>query len=78
MRVRARGHQPRASLGVLVEDQARVGAAEAEGVGHDPVHLALVALGQDVHALGLVHLVRVGARVRDRIRVRLKSESGQD
>ena len=59
-------------LGVLVEDQARVRAAEAEGVGHDPVDLALVALGQDVHALGLVHLVGVRVRVRVGVRVRVR------
>jgi hypothetical protein len=42
-------------LGVAVEDEARVRAAEAKGVGHDTVHLALVALREDVHAFGLLN-----------------------
>ena len=42
--------------------EARDGVGVGVGVGVD---LALVALGQDVHALGLVHLV--GVRVRARL-----------
>ena len=41
-------------LGPAVEDQAGVGAAKAEGVGHDAVDSHFLALGEDVHALGLV------------------------
>ena len=41
--------------------QTGVGPAETEGVGHDPVDLAIVPFGEDVHALSLVHqIVDVG------------------
>lgn len=45
-------HASRSCL-VLVEDEAGVGASKAEGVGHDTLNGAVLALPQDVHALGL-------------------------
>ena len=44
----------RSLVSVTVEDEARVGASEAEGVGHDALGLHVDALGQDVHPLCLL------------------------
>mmetsp|Transcript_111172 Transcript_111172/g.354165 ORF Transcript_111172/g.354165 Transcript_111172/m.354165 type:complete len:435 (-) Transcript_111172:475-1779(-) len=60
------------SLRVLVEDQASVGASEAEGVGHHAMHLALVPLGEDLHALGLVHQVLDVGGLREKLLVHHK------
>mmetsp|Transcript_25354 Transcript_25354/g.58957 ORF Transcript_25354/g.58957 Transcript_25354/m.58957 type:complete len:308 (-) Transcript_25354:947-1870(-) len=49
------------SLFVLVHDEACIGAAEAEGVGHDAGDSTLMALGQDLHALCLIdEILNVG------------------
>merc|ERR1719310_2691811 len=38
---------------VAVEDEAAVGAAKAKGVRHDAIHLAVIALSENFHALRL-------------------------
>merc|ERR1719333_1341818 len=45
------------SLGVLVDHQAAVSAAEAERVGHGALEVSLDALGEHLEALGLLDRV---------------------